>query len=413
MLKSTKKTTRDLRRSNRLSVLSTLYFGAPLSRLDLSQLSGLSPATVTNVIAELLDEQIVRETGSLESDGGRPRTMLEVNTDYGTVVGIELGETHLRLELFDLTLHNLGFVHYTLPDSEKQPDQYVDTICRGLDELIITCQKPVESLIGIGIGLPGVVEHDSTINVYAPQWGWQKVPLLEMLKARISSPIYMDNGAKAMALAESWFGAGKGYQDLVVLLLGTGVGAGIITQGGLYRGKSNSAGEWGHTKIVLDGRSCRCGSHGCLEAYVGALAIIERFREIAPNEFPETSDQWAVLGRIVSLAEEDDPSAKKILEDTAHYLGAGIANLINLFNPELIVLGGWAGLNIGGVILPRVQHFARSYALKQPMSVGKIGLCELGQDAICMGAASLVLEGFFSEPLDKSRRSKLAPEKVG
>ena len=209
-------------------------------------------------------------------------------------------------------------------------------------------------------------------------------------------PIYLDNGAKAMAQAESMFGAGQGIEHLAVLLVGMGIGAGIIAHGSLYRGATNSAGEWGHTLIELDGRLCRCGSHGCLEAYAGAPGIIERLREVAPqSSLLQSDDQESTLAAIVDAARHEDSAAAQVLKDTAHYLGAGIANLINLFNPQLIVLGGWAGLQIGEYILPELRRFVERYALKQPFHATRIDLCQLGQDAVAMGAASLVLEQFL------------------
>ena len=199
-----------------------------------------------------------------------------------------------------------------------------------------------------------------------------------------------------MAQAESLFGAAQGVEHAAVLLVATGIGAGIIADGSLFRGAINSAGEWGHTCIELDGRPCRCGSHGCLEAYAGAPGIITRLRELAPqSSLLHYNDQERTLAAIVDAARDGDPAATRVLRDTAHYLGAGIANLINLFNPQLILLGGWVGLQIGEFILPEIRQYTERYALKLPFDVTKIDLCQLGTDAIAMGAATLVLEHFF------------------
>jgi predicted NBD/HSP70 family sugar kinase len=177
----------------------------------------------------------------------------------------------------------------------------------------------------------------------------------------------------------------------------TGIGAGIIADGSLYRGAGNSAGEWGHMTIELDGRLCRCGSRGCLEAYAGAPGIIASLREMVPRSpLLHENDQESTLAAIVDAALNGDFTATQVLKDTAHYLGVGIANLINLFNPQLILLGGWAGLQIGEYILPELRHFVERYALKQPLSLTRIDLCQLGQDAVAMGAATLVLEQFLT-----------------
>jgi len=384
------RTVRDLRRANRHVVLQQIYFGGPISRLEISRRTDLSPATVTNVVADLLAEGIVTESGSEESQGGRPRTLLTINPVYGFFVGIDVGETQIQAGLFDMLLHKLSMVRTPLTPDENRPQQVVSHIVGGVRELLSKSGIQHDKIIGVGIGVPGVVERLGGVSVFAPNWGWHNVSLLAMLKRHIDRPIYLDNGAKAMALAEMWFGAGRGTENLAVLLIGTGVGAGIIAQGGLYRGVTNSAGEWGHTAIELDGRMCRCGSQGCLEAYVGAPGIIQRLRELDPQS-DLLNDQTTTIAAIVEAAQRGDHAAKQVLTDTAHYLGAGIANLINLFNPELIVLGGWAGLQIGEFILPELYRFIQRYALKRPFDAVSISLSQLGQDAISMGAACLVL----------------------
>jgi len=388
-----KSTVLDVRRINRSTVLRQIYLGQSMSRQELSQHSGLSPATVTNVVVELLQEGIVLESGIEASQGGRPRSILTINPRFGYFIGVEVGETFIRIELFDLTLHLIGSVVYPLALNENQPEQVVQYIHQGVQTVLTAADVTQEKVIGVGIGVGGLVEQ---VSAYLPVWGWQSAPLATLLEEGLHIPISLDNAAKAMAQAESLFGAGQGYEHVAVLLVGTGIGAGIIADDSLYRGASNSAGEWGHTTIELDGRLCRCGSHGCLEAYAGAPGIIERLREEAPeSSLLQSNDQESTVSAIVAAARDGNLAAIQVLKDTAHYLGAGIANLINLFNPQLIVLGGWAGLAIGEYILPELRQFVACYALKQPFSVTKIEFSQLGQDAVAMGAAALILEQFF------------------
>lgn len=400
-----KPTTRALKRINRSNALKKIYFEGPITRLELSKLTDLSPATVTNVVGELLSEAIVVESGSEESDGGRPRALIAINPAYGYFIGVDAGETRIEIELFDLTLHNLQTISIPLSLEENEPQQVVDHIVDGVQDLLAGSGVPRDRVMGVGIGVPGLVEPTAGVSIFAPNWGWHDVPLQALLKERLDLSLHLDNGAKAMALAEMWFGAGRGIEDLAVLLIGTGVGAGIIASGTLYRGSANSAGEWGHTVIELNGRECRCGSRGCIEAYVGATGIIRRLRDRNPqSEILHNGDQMATLAAMVTAARQGDDAAIQVLRETAHYLGAGVANLINLFNPQMIVLGGWAGLQIGDYILPELHEFVERYALKQPLSRTKVGLCQLDQEAITMGAAALALEPFLeSAGVPKSR----------
>lgn len=397
MFRSTTPTVMDIRRTNRSRVLRRIYQDRSVSRQELSQLTGLSPATVTNVVTELLRDGMVVEAGIEESQGGRPRSILTINPTYGYFLGVEIGETLTRTELFDLTLRQLGAAACHLALDESEPEQVVEQIHAQIKGLLHEANITPEQVLGIGVGVGGVVDFTDQASVSLPSWGWRTVPLGNLLQERLDMPIYLDNAAKALTLAESLFGAGQGIEHLAVLLVGTGIGAGIIAHGTLYRGAINSAGEWGHTCLELAGRLCRCGSRGCLEAYVGAPGIIERLREVEPQSpLLQSNDQHRSLAAIVDAAYQGEPAATRLLKDTAHYLGAGIANLINLFNPQLILLGGWAGLQMGEAILPQLRQYVECYALRQPFSVTRIELCRLGQDAVPMGAATLCLEEFLT-----------------
>ena len=392
-----------------------------MSRLELGHRSALSAATVTNVVAELLAEGIVVEAGSEESDGGRPRTILAINPAYGYFVGVDVGETVVCIELFDLTLRSLRTVTHPLTATDNRPVTVVRHIVAGLDSVLAAAAVRPDNVIGIGIGVPGVVERAGGaggVLVHAPSWGWQAVPLMAMLDEQITLPIALDNGAKAMAQAELWFGAGRGVDDLAVLLIGTGIGAGIITQGALYRGATNGAGEWGHTTLALDGRLCRCGSRGCLEAYAGAPGIMVSLRAASPRSLlfkdgDDGDDQEGTIMALVATAVRGDPVAVRVLEDTTHYLGAGIANLINLFNPRRIVVGGWVGQLVGPYILPRLREVVARYALGQLLSAAAVVPGQLGPDAVAMGAATLALDVFLTEAGDdRSRRSRQVAARV-
>jgi glucokinase-like ROK family protein len=396
----------DLRQANYQAILRKLYLSGPMSRVTLSQQTELSPGTVTNITSKMFAEGVLIEQGVEESLGGRPRTILDINPEYGYLIGVDLGETHVQTELFDLTRRKLSTARKLIAAGENFPQNYVDAIADHFASLLASSGIEREKVLGVGVGVPGIVEHNGQVSVAAPMWDWKPVPLLGMLEEKLGLPVYVDNGAKAMALAESWFGGGRGLQDIVVILIGTGIGAGIITKGTLYRGATNSAGEWGHTKIELDGRSCRCGSRGCLEAYAGAPGILMTLNELSRNvqNSPEI-EQSVALAQLLQSYREGDPLARQVFEKTAHALGAGIANLVNLFNPELIIIGGWAGLLIGEALLEDIIRFARQYALPLSGARLQIGLSQFGQDAICMGAACLVLEEFLSLNQKFIRRS--------
>jgi predicted NBD/HSP70 family sugar kinase len=390
MLERRRSTVRDLRRDNRSVLLSALYFGQPCSRHDLSEATGLSAASVSNVVRELIDEGIAAEAGSVDSDGGRPRVLLQANPDYGYVIGVDAGETRVQVVLFDLMMTERAKADFPLDPREHGPDVIVEAILSGLDAVMTAADVMPSAVLGVGVGVPGIVEHGSEVLVHGQPFGWESVPLERLLRAGTRLPLHIDNGAKTMGQAELWFGAGRGARHAVVCLIGSGVGASIITSRNTHQGSASSAAEWGHTTIVVGGRACRCGSRGCLEAYIGAEAILDRFGHPLPGD-----DEESALAALIDLA-ATSAAAEQVLAETALYVGVGIADLINLISPERIILGGWAGLLLGERLLPAIREAARQHSLRHPFAGTSIELGRLGPDAVGLGAATLPIEHFLN-----------------
>lgn len=408
------RTVRDLRRSNRSMLLRRLYFDGPLSRQDLIDTTTLSAASVSNVIGDLINDGLVAEVGSVGSDGGRPRILLRVDGSRWHAIGVDVGETRVLVELFTLDLAVLARAEYPLPDGCGDVTAVVERIDAGLRGVLKESSVDQAAVAGVGVGVPGVVARGAEsggrdgVVVHGQTIGWNAVPLERLLREtgsiRADMPLFIDNGATTLGQAEMWFGAGRGTRDAVIALIGSGVGACVVTDGSPYRGTGRSAGEWGHTTVQVGGRSCRCGARGCLEAYVGAEAVIERYREaaaevaaaMAVDSRQHAESEESALAAILAADERGDEAACAVLEETAVYLGVGVANLINLFNPERIALGGWAGLLLGARLLPRVREIAGEYALRHAFATVDLSLCELGPDAVARGAATLPVAGFLN-----------------
>src|SRR5437899_2375543 len=202
MKRAQKSTVLDIRRINRSMVLRRIYLDRSVNRQELSQLSGLSSATITNVVAELLQEGIVIESGIEASQGGRPRSILSINPHYGYFIGVEVGDILTRIELFDLTLHKIGAVGYPVVLSENQPEQVVEYIHQGVKAVLAEAGVTLENVLGIGVSVGGIVEQVERVFAYIPSWGWRSVPLATLLEERFHIPIYLENAAKVMAQAE-------------------------------------------------------------------------------------------------------------------------------------------------------------------------------------------------------------------
>ncbi|MFJ7203453.1 ROK family protein [Streptomyces sp. NPDC098789] len=397
------RTVRDLRRGNRSAVLQRLYFGGPMSRQELGPVTGLSSGSVSNVVGELVADGLLEEAGVVDSDGGRPRTLLRVAPGSAHMIGVDVGETRVRVELFDLTLTELARTELPLqPRGCYDVGPIVDHVRTGIAAVLAEAGVGTDRLLGVGIGVPGIVERDAPGGtvVHGQTIGWDAVPLEALLRATGALPeevpYLIDNGARTLGQAEMWFGAGRGAREAVVVLFGSGVGASLVTDGSPEGGSTDGTPlEWGHLTASVRGRRCRCGALGCLEAYTGAESLLARWAERGGSA-GEVQDEEEALAVLLAHGVAGDPVAVEVLEETAEYLGAGLSDLINLFQPERILIGGWAGLMLGPHILPSVRAHARRYSLRHPADRVSIDLGSLGPDAVTVGAATLPLSAFFT-----------------
>ncbi|MFI7599497.1 ROK family protein [Actinoplanes sp. NPDC049681] len=389
-------TVRDVRRANRASLLTDLFHGGRQSRQELGDTTALSQASVSNLIGEMIEEGLVEEAGLVGSDGGRPRALLRVAPGFGYVAGADVGESRVTVELYDLAMSRLGFAQIPIATGAAggpDPESAAEKLLEGLDAVVAEAGIEKSEVLGFGVGVAGVVDQSGEAPVVHSQTtGWDGVPLGRMLRDGTDVPIFVENGAKTVGQAEMWFGAGRGARHAVIVMVGTGVGAAVVMDGRSYRGAHSNAGEWGHTTLVYGGDVCRCGARGCLEAYIGSDKVIARLAEVTGQE-PDPK----LLNRVLAAQGELEEGVAEVIRQTVGYLGAGIAGLVNLFSPERIVLGGPAGLALGERFLPDIRDAAARNALRHPYSRTRIDLCQLGPDAVAMGAATLPIARLLAD----------------
>ncbi|MFD0318045.1 ROK family transcriptional regulator [Streptomyces flavalbus] len=389
------RTSRDIRTANRYGVLRQIIASSPTSRQELAAATGLSLATVATLVGELLDLGMITEVGFEESAGGRPRDLVAVHASGGALVGVDIAETYVHVELFDLALNVLARAEEDVRPGENRPERLVGHVAAAVGSVVAQAGSGAARVLGVGVSMPGQVDRGTGVSEYAPNWDhWHDVPLRDLLAEHIAYPLHLDNPLRACAVAELWFGAARGRTDAVVVNLGTGVGAGLVLGGGVHRGVSNSAGEWGHTTLVLDGRPCHCGNHGCVETYVGAPGIMRHLRELSPGSaLLHPDDQTATVNALARGVAAGDPVAVQVVRDTARYLAAGIADLVNLLNPEVVVLSSWVAATLGEPLLAGVREAVARHALRRPLTATEIVLSPIPTDPVCLGAATFALEG--------------------
>jgi predicted NBD/HSP70 family sugar kinase len=398
-------TTRDIRNANGLQILHQLLLRKTSTRQELSQLTGLSTATVAALVSLMLAEGLVVETGVETPHVGRPTAILALNSAGRTCVGIDVAETYIHYELYDLTLQQLAHHTTALPAGKKEAEEVVQLVAVGFDELLSGAGVARDKVVGAGVSIPGPFDHATGVSVFAPTWGWVNVPLQAMLEQALQLPLYLDNPLKFTAIAEAWFGAGRSANTLAALVLGTGVGAGLVIDGQLFHGASNTAGEWGHTVIVAGGRQCRCGNRGCLEAYVGAPGILQTLLAIdqhSPLHCPD--DETCSIQAIAAAAKRDDPVAVAVVNQTAVYLSAGLSSLINVFNPEVVVLGSWVAALLGPLMLENLIQLVKQQSLARPFQAARFVLSDIASSSVSLGAATLVLEEFLAQAGSTAQR---------
>ena len=384
----------DVRQRNRAQALRAIIFAGETSRAALARECGLSVASITNLVSELISEGLVVEAGSVASRGGRPVTLIAPNPSGGYFLGADVGERGVAVELFDLSLTRID--QEFRGGREGEP---VDVIATDLDDALdaLRTRTPEawERMVGIGLGLPGIVESDAEGRqiLYAQSLGWSPIAVADLVSHDM--PIFAENGAKTQAMAELWNGSARGVNEALVVLLGRGVGLAIVSHGELARGLRSSAGEWGHVKIVRNGRLCRCGGHGCVEAYLGADAILESWREVG-GKFEGSG--WRAMGELLEAESSGDPVAAGVVDELVSTLSSALGGLVNLTNPERIIIGGWVGLRLMESLSDRLEKGIRAEALERPGSQFELFACHFGGDTVAIGAAMMPLEALLNSP---------------
>lgn len=402
---------RDLMRAiNRSTVLSQIKTVGPIPRAELARRTQLSPATITGITAELIQEGLVYEKEMGDSSGGRRPIRLAVNPRGGYVVGAKVMEDHVVGAMTDLeaTLRAKS----TLPLGEKTPAAVAIVLGRLVSALLAQLPKleeqagestaggfPSPRLMGLGVGLAGIVDASQGIVRQSPFFGWKNVPLREMIQEQVHLPVYLDNDVNTLAYTEKWFGAGQGINDFLVVTVGRGVGMGIVVNGQLYNGARGGAGEFGHIVVHPGGLPCTCGKQGCLEAYVSEPAMLRQaeaaFQRGELARFPQTPDE------LVRMAQLGEPAARTIIAQAGALLGLSIANLVNVFNPERILVNG-EGVRAGHWMFDSMCASIVEHTMPGLRGDVTIQIESLGDDDWARGAASLVLHELFESPIKRS-----------
>jgi glucokinase-like ROK family protein len=381
----TRTATASLMRSiNRAAVLNLIRQDGPIARSAIARRLHMSLPTVMRIVEDLIEEDFVRFRGTSESTGGRPRALLEFNGDAYAVVGVDLGGTKMFGTVADLA-GNVQHEIY-LPHNCDGPRDPLERLCELIDRLLDAPRLPGQRIRGIGIGAPGTTLSQEGVVTWAPSLGWRDLPLKQILDERFDEPVFVENDVRLATLGEWGFGAGRGTQNLVCIAVGTGIGAGIILGGVLYRGHNQSAGEIGYLPPGPEFLGQRYDQFGALENLASGTGIASRGRHLLAQRGIPVPEEELTAEDVFAAARAGEPWAQQVVDETVDYLSLAIASVSALLDPEVVVLGGGVARSADLLIEPILQRLEGVV-----LCVPRLVASPLGRRAAVMGAIMLIL----------------------
>jgi N-acetylglucosamine repressor len=400
-----------VRELNLSLVLRYIHNEAPVSRAQIAQATGLNKSTVSSLVEDLLGRRLVHETGTNSVGTGRPATLLEINPQAGGIIGAELGVDYVAIALTDFK----GNILWRQLENVNPTDTQELTLTKILtltDEAMEVCKAHKLYHLGLGLSVPGTVDLEQGLLVFAPNLQWRNVPIRSIFSEHTRLNVFVENDANAAAIAEHLFGTARNSDDFIFVVAGIGIGSGLFLNGELYRGKDGFAGEIGHTPIIAEPYQtlCHCGNRGCWETYANQHSLIQRVQtrlddnqeSIIPGLLVEQNVPLTIA-IVKQAADEGDEEALGALAEIGTALGLGFASLIDIFNPEKIILGGTLSI-VGNHLLPSIKSTSEKHSLLSVSPKTDILLSEFATDAILIGAISIVVDDILSYPTHVERR---------
>lgn len=389
MKKATRKHTKA---HNRKLILNIIYAQSDVSRADVARVTGLTRTTVSDVVAELIENGLIDEIGQGQSTGGKPPTLLAINEKARNIIGLDLASGEFRGAIIDLR----GEIKHRvlLPIEDCSGEEAISLVYELIDKLLESADSPV---LGIGIGSPGLMDAEQGIVRTSVNLEWKDLPLAQILQDRYQLPVYIANDSQVCALAENSFGENGNAKNLVLIKLGRGVGAGIVLNQLPYYGHGFGAGEIGHVKVDEDGELCGCGNYGCLETKISSRAIRKRAMWIA-RQYPESylneisaNSEDITIEDIVEAFRLGDPYVAEIIQDVSIELAKALSFIVSVLNVERVVIAGSVSAFNQGLVEPIVDYLHAS-VLPAILQDTEVVTSSLGIDIVMQGAAAMVLQ---------------------
>jgi glucokinase-like ROK family protein len=393
-----------VRELNLSAILYATRDYAPLSRAQLAAKTGLNKTTVSSLVKELISAQFIHEIGTQRGDEiGRPAVLLKLNPKAGYIIGVEIGVDFILVALANFD-SKIVWRHHEQTTELADQASILERAVQLIRTAVAEAERAGMRILGLGLGVPGLMDRASGTLLMAPNLGWHNVPLQQILAREFDFPSFVDNEANMATLGESYFGAARDAKSVLYVSAGVGLGGGLSIDGRIVNGANGFAGEIGHMRLVANGLKCNCGGTGCWETLVSQRAVIQRVRmaiELGqPSLLTERTNgnpDRLTIHSIIQAARDGDAVALDAFEETGTFMGLGLANLINALNPERVVLGGILSLAyefLRPAILRRIEEIALAWSLRGT----KILVAEHGFDACVMGGVAMVYDSVLAQP---------------
>ena len=374
---------------NKTLVLETILHEAPISRADISQKVGLNKGTVSSLVNELLEDQLIYESGPGQSSGGRRPVILLFNDKAGFSIGIDLGVNYILGVLTDLRGNIIVEVNKKL--TVRSYEVVIEILQSVISDLINAAPQSHYGIVGIGIGVPGLVNNHGEVLV-APNLGWKNINLREEIENCFDIPVVIENEANAGAYGEKLYGAGKENDNILYISAGIGIGVGIILNGELFYGMNGFSGEAGHMIVQVNGKDCTCGSSGCWELYASEKALLEEARKL---KLTGITEETLSIELLLELANSGNEDIINLFHSIGMYLGVGINNIINIFNPEQVIIGNRLAM-AKDWLEKSIEKFIKNHTMKYHQKDLIISFSKHAYYSAAIGVSAQMIDQFLN-----------------
>jgi len=389
---------------NQFNILNTIRKAGLISRVEIAELTGQSRAAVTNITASLIKEKMIVEKETEPSaTRRRRRVLLGLNPAAAYVVGVKLSAFQVSFAVTDMQADVLSSLIIPVRIGKKSVEFVADLIEEGIRHCVSEARINMRKISGIGIGIPGLVSSEKGITYWSPLYKKGNTTLRDLIQKRFNIKTYIENDANTVTLAQQWFGEGRGVDNFLVVTVEHGVGMGIVVNGQIYRGVKGIGAEFGHMVIKPGGAQCRCGKRGCIESYVADYSVLGAAIDACKEgRWQYKNISSLTIEEVTAIAKKGEPALRKIFKRGGEILGLGISGLVQIFNPEKIIIAG-EGVRAGALLFEPMQKMIKAHTTPEMYETLQIVIQKWQDTDWARGAASLVLQELYKSPFNRVR----------